>query len=108
METGADVIALWPRWTDSAGLMLGMNALVRSRCVKCGTLLRVELGDVVARHGSACSLVERRERWRMVGCIGTTFFLASRTYGREWITLLRDPAIVRRFEQLAPVRTALA
>ena len=108
METGADIIALWPRWTDSAGSMLGMNALVRSRCVKCGTLLRVELEDIVARHGVGYSLVDRLERCRMVGCIGTTFFLASRTYGREWMTLLRDPAIVRRFEQLAPARTALA
>ena len=34
METGADIIALWPRWMNSAGAMLRMNALVRSRCAK--------------------------------------------------------------------------
>ena len=63
METGADIIALWPRWMDSAAEMLRMNALVRTRCSKCGTLLRVELDDVVARHGPGYSLVDRLDRW---------------------------------------------
>ena len=107
METGADIIALWPRWMDSAGTMLRMNALVRTRCSKCGTLLRVELDDVVARHGTGYSLVDRLERCRMVGCIGSTFYLASRTYGREWTTLLRDPTLIASFETLPPARTAL-
>ena len=107
METDADIIALWPRWMDSAGAMLGMNALVRCRCAKCGTLLRVELADIVARHGPGYSLIDKLERCRMVGCAGTTVFLASRTYGREWTILLRDPALVASFETLAPARTAL-
>ena len=107
METGAEIIALWPRWMDSAGTMRAMNALVRSRCAKCGTLLRVELEDVVARHGPGYSLVDKLERCRMVGCTGTTFFLASRTYGREWTTLLRDPQLVSGFATLAPASTAL-
>lgn len=107
METGADIIALWPRWMDSAGTMLRMHAQVRSRCSKCGTLLRVELEDVVARHGPGYSLVDKLERCRMVGCIGSTFYLASRTYGREWMTLLRDPALIASFEMLPPARTAL-
>lgn len=107
METGADIVALWPRWMDSAGEMLRMNALARTRCSKCGTLLRVELEDVVARHGSGYSLVDRLERCRMVGCIGSAFYLASRTYGREWTTLLRDPALIASFETLPPARTAL-
>ena len=107
MDTGADVIALWPRWMNSAGTMLRINALVRSRCAKCGTLLRVELGDVVARHGAGHSLVDRLDRCRMVGCDGSAFYLASRTYGREWTTLLRDPALVASFQTLPPARTAL-
>lgn len=107
METGADIIALWPRWMDSVGTMFRMNALVRSRCAKCGTLLRVELVDVVARHGPGYSLVDKLERCRMVGCVGSTFYLASRTYGRDWTTLLRDPDLIASFETRAPARTAL-
>ncbi|WP_235538136.1 hypothetical protein [Sphingomonas sp. Root720] len=107
METGADIIALWPRWMNSAGAMLRMNALVRSRCAKCGTLLRVELEDIVARHGPGYSLFDRLERCRMVACIGSTFYVASRTYGRDWAALLRDPALVESFDTLAPTRTAL-
>lgn len=98
METGADIVALWPRWMDSAAEMLRMNAQVRSQCSTCGTILRVELEDIVARHGRSHSLVDRLERCRMIGCIGSTFYLASRTYGRAWTTLLRDPALIASFE----------
>lgn len=107
MEDGADIVALWPRWMESAGSMLRMNALVRSRCAKCGTLLRVELEELVARNGPGYSLVDRLERCRLVGCIGSTFYVASRTYGRDWTTLLRDPALVATFEAAVPARTAL-
>lgn len=107
METGADIITLWPRWLDSAGSMLRMNALVRSRCARCGTLLRVELEDVVARHGASHSLVDKLDRCRMLGCSGSAFYLASRTYGREWTRLLRDPTLIASFETLPPARTAL-
>ena len=107
METGADIVALWPRWMESAGTMLRMNALVRSRCAKCGMLLRVDLDAIVARFGASYSLVDRLDRCRVVGCVGSSFYLASRTYGREWTTLLRDAALVSSFEMLAPARTAL-
>lgn len=107
METGADIVALSPRWMESVGTMLAMNALVRCRCAKCGTLLRVDLEEVVARHGPGHSLIDRLERCRMVGCIGSTFYLVSRTYGRAWTTLLRDPALIASFETAAPPRTAL-
>lgn len=107
METGADIVALWPRWMESAGTMLRMNAQVRSRCCKCGALLRVELEDVVARHGPGYSLVDKLERCRMVGCVGSTFYVTSRTYGRDWTTLLRNPALIATFETLPPTRTAL-
>lgn len=107
METGAGIIALWPRWMDSVGAMLRMNALVRSRCTRCGTLLRVELEDVVARYGPDHSLVDRLDRCRMVGCVGAAFYVVSRTYGRAWTTLLRDPALIADFGELPPAWTAL-
>lgn len=107
METGVDIRTLWPRWMESAGTMLAINAMVRTRCAKCGTLLRVELEELVARHGPGLSLIDRLGRCRMVGCVGSTFYLASRTYGREWTSLLRDPALIASFETVAPARTAL-
>ena len=107
MTAGAEIIGLWPRWMDSAGTMLAIDALVRTRCTHCGTLLRVELEDVVARHGPNHSLVDRLDRCRMVGCVGATFYVASRSYGRAWTKLLRDPALVASFETLPPARTAL-
>jgi hypothetical protein len=106
METAADVVALWPRWMENAGDLLRMKALVRSRCCQCGTLMRVEMEDVVARHGPGYNLVDKLERCRMVECIGSTFYLATRTYGGQWTTLLRDPRLLEVFEELPPVRTA--
>jgi hypothetical protein len=81
MKTSGNIVALWPRWMENAGMMLRMKALVRSRCCQCGTLMRVEMEDVVARHGANYSLVDKLERCRMVECYGSTFYLASRTYG---------------------------
>ncbi len=106
MKSAANIVALWPRWINSAGEMLRMKALVRIRCCKCGTLMRAELDDIVARHGPDYSLVDKLERCRMVECEGSTFYLASRTYGREWMTPLRDPRLMKAFEELPPVRTA--
>ncbi|WP_244655048.1 hypothetical protein [Sphingomonas sp. CFBP 13733] len=60
----------------------------------------------MARRGSDYSLVDKLERCRMVECEGSTFYLVSRTYGREWVTLLRDPRLMKVFEELPPVRTA--
>jgi len=42
----------------------------------------------------------------LVECIGSTFYLAARTYGGQWTTLLRDPRLIEVFEELPPVRTA--
>lgn len=106
MEAPVNVISLWPRWMESAGSMLHMNAQVRTRCTVCGALMRADLHDIVARHGPGYSLIDKLERCRMVECHGSTFYLASRTYGREWRTLLRDPELVAAFEDLPPVRTA--
>lgn len=108
MNAAAEIIALSPRWMESAGTLLRMNALVRSRCAMCGTLLRVDLEDIVTRHGAGYSLFDQLERCRMIGCIGTSFYLASRTYGRDWTTLLRDPDLIDAFGSPAPPRTALS
>ncbi|WP_242187183.1 hypothetical protein [Sphingomonas sp. CARO-RG-8B-R24-01] len=69
-------------------------------------MIRIELEDIVARHGPAYSLVDKLERCRMVGCIGSTYYLAARTYGRKWTALLRDPQLVATFENLPPTRLA--
>jgi hypothetical protein len=106
MEIAANVVALWPRWMESAGAMWRMNALVRTRCSQCGTLMRVDLEEIVARHGPGHGLIDRLERCRMVECIGATVYLTARTYGGQWTTLLRDPALLAAFETMAPVRTA--
>ncbi len=106
MEPAANIVALWPRWMESAGEMRRMKALVRTRCCKCGTLMRADLDDIVARHGAGYSLVDKLERCRMVECIGSNFYLAARTYGGTWTTLLRDPRLVAAFRELPPVRTA--
>jgi hypothetical protein len=91
---------------NSAGEMLRMNALSRTRCCHCGTLLRAELKDIVVRHGLNYSLIDKLERRRMVECVASTFYLATRTYGGQWTTLLRDPGLIEAFGKLPPVRTA--
>ena len=106
METAANIVTLWPRWMESAGEMLRMKAQVRTRCCGCGTLMRADLDNIVARHGPGYSLVDKLERCRMVECISSTFYLASRTSGGRWTTLLRDPRLVAAVEELPPVRTA--
>jgi hypothetical protein len=102
METSADIVALWPRWMENVGTMLRMKALVRSRCCQCGTLMRVEMEDVVARHGANYSLVDKLERCRMVECYGSTFYLVSRTYGGQWTTLLREPRLLEHSRSCRP------
>ncbi len=106
MQAAADIVTLWPRWMENAGEMLRMNALVRTRCSGCGALMRADLNDIVARHGPGHSLVDKLERCRMVECVSSTFYLASRTYGGQWTMLLRDPMLIAAFEALPPVRTA--
>jgi hypothetical protein len=78
MKAGADIVPLWPRWMDSVGTMLRMKALVRARCTQCGTLLRIELEDVVARHGPGYSLVDRLDRCRLADLRGRVDDAAAR------------------------------
>ena len=68
--------------------------------------MQAEQEDIVTRHGSDYSFVDKLECCRIVECEGSTFYRASRTYGREWMTLLRDPRLIKVFQELPPVRTA--
>ncbi len=90
------MITLRPRWYESAGAILRTKVKVRSRCCKCETLLRVDLQDVVARHGERHCLVDRLDRCRMVGCEGSVSYLATQTYGGEWTSLVRDPWLAEK------------
>lgn len=41
----------------------------------------------ILRFGATGSPVDLRDKCMVVGCNGTTFYLASRTYGRQWIAM---------------------
>lgn len=81
---------LWPLAMRSVGAMARRNMLVRSQCRQCGALMRVDLADLVARHGEGWSLIDAQERCRMVACNGAAFYLASRTYGAPWRQLIEN------------------
>jgi hypothetical protein len=81
---------LWPTWTRTVGAMSKRNILVRSQCRRCGALMRVDPGDLVARYGAGWSLIDTQERCRMVACDGAAYYLAARNYGAPWRVLLED------------------
>lgn len=105
MTTGSPV-TLTPRWMQSVGALFRTNALVRSRCQDCGALMRVDLAEMVATYGAMTNLFDRFDRCRMVACSGSVFYMASRSFGREWTTLLRDAKLATDFADLPPVQTA--
>lgn len=78
---------LFPRWAQSIGALLGSNALARSQCRVCGIQQRVDLDALAAKLGGAATLIERSDRCSVVACDGSVFYMAARTYGRQWITL---------------------
>ena len=90
MTTHDQILTHWPAWMRTVGALLRSNSLVRTRCSECGTLLRADLAALVARHSSDWSLIDRRERCAVVGCAGSSVFLASWTYGRAWRELSSD------------------
>ncbi|MBB4049338.1 MULTISPECIES: hypothetical protein [Sphingomonadales] len=95
---------LWPVALRSIGAMQRHKVLVRSQCRRCGALMRVDLDDMVARHGSSGSLIDVQERCRMVACDGAAFYLASPGYGGPWRTLLGDPGLAEGLANgVAPV-----
>ncbi|WP_256215319.1 hypothetical protein [Sphingobium sp. AP50] len=100
----AKIEPLWPRWAKTVGVMLQRNILLRSQCRRCGTLMRVEPADLVARHGAGWSPIDHQERCRMVGCDGASYYLAARRIDTAWRVLLADPALIQGLDDLpAPV-----
>lgn len=93
MTCRADIERLWPAWMASIGALRAERAIVRSRCDQCGIQLRVDLEALAAHRGAAASLIDALGRCDVVGCCGSTYYLAARTYGRPWTALLRDPAL---------------
>lgn len=83
---------LFPRWAQSIGALLGSNALARSQCRGCGIQQRVDLEALAAKLGGAASLIDRTDRCSIVACDGSVFYMAARTYGRQWISLGRSGA----------------
>lgn len=72
---------------STAGALHNTHALVRSVCSTCGEEFREETIDLVARYGSTGSIINRRERCRLVSCDGSVTFKAARTYGQPFIAL---------------------
>lgn len=89
----ATLHTLWPSMLQTVGAMQKRNIHVRSQCRRCGALMRVDLGDLVARHGAGWSLIDTQDRCRMVACDGAVFYLAARSYGAEWRVLLDDAGL---------------
>lgn len=80
-----------PRWAQSIGGLLASNALARSQCTTCGIQQRVDLAALAAKLGGAATLIGRSDRCAVVACDGSVFYIAARTYGRQWIALrVRD------------------
>ncbi len=90
MADTAQIIALWPRWTSSIGLMRRLQVQVRTQCRRCGALMRADLDELVARYGTHATLIDAQERCRMVACDGATYYLAARRYGGPWRIMLED------------------
>jgi hypothetical protein len=95
MPDNAAIEPLWPHWTQTIGAMLGIRALVRSRCCVCGTELRVDTATLVARYGPSMTLIDTLERCPIVGCAGSIYFLAARSYDRPWTVLIRNPWLLQ-------------
>jgi hypothetical protein len=83
-----NVHQLLPKWAASAAALQRSNALVRSQCRVCGLQQRVDAGYLAYRHGATASLIGATERCSVVGCNGSVFYMAARTYGRAWLKLV--------------------
>ena len=108
MQTVAPIITLWPWWMRSTGLLARTNSRVRTRCPGCGALMRVDLADILARHGPDGSLIDRREDCRLVECTGRAFYMAQWSYGQAWRIMLSDRSQLAEIAMLPPARTAAA
>lgn len=77
-----------PRWAASWVTLSRSNAHVRSQCRLCGIQQRVDASVQALRFGAASSPVDQLDGCNVVGCHGRVYFMAARSYGRPWLTLL--------------------
>ena len=93
MTSVAMIDLLCPAWMRTVGDLRAQGALVRSTCCQCRTQLRVDLAAMLTVKGISWSLIDRLERCSVVGCGGSIYYQAARSYGRPWTILLRDPSL---------------
>ena len=99
---------IFPRWTQTVGDMLRQNVQVRSQCRRCGLQQRVDVEGIALKHGPNASLIGRAATCTVVGCHGEVFYLAARTHGRQWISLLERNDLLEAMTDAAPPRNARA
>ncbi|MCW2339117.1 hypothetical protein M2337_003407 [Sphingobium sp. B2D3A] len=93
---------IFPRWAQTLGALHHSNGLARSQCRRCGVQLRVDVEALALKHGAIASLIDRSDRCSMVACHGSVFYLAARTYGRQWLRLVSREDLLRDLETAAP------
>lgn len=96
-----------PRWAASWGNLARANAHVRSQCRLCGIQQRVDASVQALRFGAAASPVDQLDGCTIVGCHGRVYFMAARSYGRPWLTLLSNEDLREALAQAAPPANAV-
>lgn len=94
-----------PKWAASVGALHHSNARVRTQCTACGMQQRVETSALLALYGGATSLVDFTETCSIVACTGKVFFMASVSYGRQWIELSTEKYV---FDEIAKPVNAMS
>ncbi|MCW2406926.1 hypothetical protein M2336_003610 [Sphingobium sp. B1D7B] len=64
--------------------------------------LRVDLEALGLKHGPMATLIDRSDRCSMVACHGSVFYLASRSYGRQWLPLISREDLLLGLNTAAP------
>lgn len=102
----AEVDRIFPSWAQTLGALHRSNALVRSQCRCCGVQLRVDVEALALKHGPLATLIDRSDRCSLVACHGGVFYLAARTVGRQFLTLVSRGDLVEGLADVAPARNA--
>lgn len=95
---------IFPRWAVTVGALHASGSRVRSTCRDCGIEQVVETPVLLALYGAPASLINRVGRCTVVGCQGSTYFTAYKTYGRMQIRLVSDPELIESIETLGAPR----
>lgn len=88
------VLPFWPVWARTLDAMVRRLARARSRCRRCGTLLRVDLDALRDRLGGSASLIDLSDACTVVGCNGTVYYLAAPATGTTYHVLIDSPALL--------------